>query len=68
MLKHHRLHHLEVLLGDVECRYGKEHPVSRDIRSVFPKESQAASRPLNAGLSGQRSDTVRQFCKGTGTS
>jgi hypothetical protein len=40
MLNQHRhYHHLDILLGDVECRYGKEHPISHDIRSALPKVS-----------------------------
>lgn len=42
MFRHN--HKLEVLLGDLECRYGKDHPISRDIRATLSK----VSVPLSA--------------------
>jgi hypothetical protein len=46
-------HILEILSGDLECRYGKDHPISLDIRAVLPKVSEsfsAGSKPITSRL------------------
>jgi hypothetical protein len=66
MLNQHHHYHLEILLGDVECRYGKEHSISQDIRWALPKVSQVLARTSNADLLGQKSDTIRESEKVSG--
>ena len=62
----HRHHHkLEVLLVDLECRYGTDHPVSLDIRAALPKVSEAPSGTSKTILSGQKTDTASRFKKDT---
>jgi hypothetical protein len=52
MLRHS--HKLEVLLGDLECRYGIDHAVSLDIRAALPKVSKPHSGASNAIPLGQK--------------
>jgi hypothetical protein len=61
MLRHQT--NLEVLLGDVECRYGKDHPISHDIRAALPKASQLPIMASKAIFPGQRSSTSTQSRK-----
>jgi hypothetical protein len=60
----HRHHHkLEVLLVDLECRYGTDHPVSLDIRAALPKVSKPHSGTSKAIPPGQKHDTASRFKK-----
>jgi hypothetical protein len=59
MLRHH--HKLEVLLGDLECRYGMDHPISLDIRGALHKVFQPHSGASNAVPLGQKSNAPTRF-------
>jgi hypothetical protein len=47
-------HKLEVLLGDLECRYGIDHPMARDVRAALPKVAEPLSRTSRASLLEQK--------------
>jgi hypothetical protein len=61
MLRHQN--NLEVLLGDLECRYGTDHPIPHDIRAALPKATQLPTKASKAIFPGQKSGTGRQARK-----
>jgi hypothetical protein len=64
----HRHHHkLEVLLGDLECRYGIDHPISRDIRAALPKVFEPHSGASNAIPLGKKSNAPTRLKKDSTT-
>jgi hypothetical protein len=64
MFRHN--HRLEILLGDLECRYGKDHPISLDIRAALPKVSESFSAGSKSISSRQKPDVVGRSKKITG--
>jgi hypothetical protein len=65
MQRHH--HKLEVLLVDLECRYGVDHPISLDIRAALPKVFKPHSGASNAIPLGQKSNAPARIRKDSTT-
>jgi hypothetical protein len=65
MFRHN--HRLEILLGDLACRYGVDDPITLDVRAALPKLSEPPSGPSKPSLSGQKPAAVGGSQKGTST-